>query len=94
MNELLKEAKSIEAELIQMRRELHQIPEIGIELPKTAAYVKAKLIEYGYEPTEIYTNAIVATVGKASPTRLPNRFRTSCLFRHIQLTVAARSRSM
>jgi len=66
MNELLKEAKAIESELIQMRRELHQIPEIGIELPKTAAYVKAKLIEYGYEPTEIYTNAIVATVGDTS----------------------------
>ena len=66
MNELLKEAKAIESELIQMRRELHQIPEIGIELPKTAAYVKAKLIEYGYEPTEIYTNAIVATIGDTS----------------------------
>lgn len=66
MKELLNEAKLIESELIQMRRDLHQIPEIGIELPKTVAYVKAKLIEFGYEPQEIYTNAIVATVGDTS----------------------------
>lgn len=35
------------------RRELHQIPELGFDLPKTHAYVKQRLTEMGYEPTTI-----------------------------------------
>ena len=33
--------KELQEELVRMRRELHQIPELGGELPKTRAYVKA-----------------------------------------------------
>ena len=35
------------------RRELHQIPELGFDLPKTHAYVKTQLIAMGYEPVTI-----------------------------------------
>ena len=34
-------------ELVKMRRELHRIPELGGNLPKTRAYVEEKLREYG-----------------------------------------------
>ncbi len=42
-------AQSIEQEVIGFRRDLHQIPEIGYQLPKTAAYVEAKLRQFGIE---------------------------------------------
>lgn len=42
-------AHSMEQEVIGFRRELHQIPEIGYELPKTAAYVEKKLRQFGIE---------------------------------------------
>jgi len=44
--------KDLQNELVAMRRELHQIPEIGGELPKTKAYVIAKLEEMGIPYTE------------------------------------------
>ena len=34
-----KECKSLQEELVKTRRELHQIPEFGFDLPKTQAYV-------------------------------------------------------
>ena len=42
-----KECKDLQPEIVTMRRELHQIPEVGLNLPKTAAYVAAKLDEIG-----------------------------------------------
>lgn len=63
MKELLNEAKLLEAELIENRRYLHQIPEMAFDLPQTTAFIKEKLTEYGYEPKEIYKSCIVATVG-------------------------------
>ena len=33
-----------------IRRELHQIPEIGFDLPLTSEYVRQKLVAFGYEP--------------------------------------------
>lgn len=44
--------KEIQEELTGIRRELHQIPELGGELPKTKAYVKRKLEELGIPFTE------------------------------------------
>ena len=45
--------KELQEELVKMRRELHQIPELGGNLPETRAYVEAKLNELGF-----YTGAI------------------------------------
>ena len=34
-------------ELIEWRRELHKIPELGLELPQTVSFVRKKLTEFG-----------------------------------------------
>lgn len=39
-NQLLKEANEFQEKLSAWRRALHQIPEIGLHLPKTVAFVK------------------------------------------------------
>ena len=43
--------KTLQNDLVSMRRDLHRIPELGKELPKTRAYVENKLREYGIEYT-------------------------------------------
>ena len=45
--------KELQKELVAMRRELHKIPEVGGNLPKTKAYVMARLTEMGIPFTEI-----------------------------------------
>ncbi|MEI5994736.1 M20 metallopeptidase family protein [Candidatus Enterococcus mansonii] len=59
-------AHSLEEELIQIRRHLHQNPEIGMDLPKTVAFVKNKLKEYGYEPKACGESGITVLAGKKS----------------------------
>lgn len=39
----------IQEQLVSWRRDLHQIPEVGLELPKTAAFVAEKLSEMDIE---------------------------------------------
>lgn len=51
----IKLAKANEDLCIEMRRELHKIPELELELPKTVAYVKSKLDDFGIEYKE-YVN--------------------------------------
>lgn len=46
-NQFLKEAESMKMELVEWRRELHQIPELGINLPQTVKYIAHKLDEIG-----------------------------------------------
>lgn len=57
-------AKSAEAVMIKWRRDLHQIPELGLELPQTVAYVSSVLEELGieYDNTFVNGNAIVAMI--------------------------------
>ena len=50
MNQLVKEAKALEPELIANRRYLHAHQECGYELTKTCAFVMKELQSYGYEP--------------------------------------------
>ncbi len=61
---IYKEALEIKDTLIANRRHLHQNPELGLELPKTAAFVEEKLREMGYEPQRIGDCGIVAVAGK------------------------------
>lgn len=44
--------KDLQDEICTMRRDLHQIPEIGGDLPETKAYVMKKLTEMGIPFTE------------------------------------------
>lgn len=61
--DILSEAKKIEGEIITHRRELHRIPELCLELPKTVAYIKSVLDEYGIPyKTLVNGNAIVAQI--------------------------------
>ena len=56
---LVSEARSIASELVALRRRLHRIPEIGLELPKTQAEVLAALDGL---PLEISTGKHVSSV--------------------------------
>jgi len=57
------EVKAIENEIIDIRRQLHRIPELKLNLPNTVNYVKSKLDEYGIDyVTMVDGNAIVATI--------------------------------
>ncbi len=61
---LYQEALEINEEILEIRKFLHQNPELGLDLPITADYVERKLREMGYEPTRMGTSGIVATIGK------------------------------
>lgn len=60
----LEEAFLLQDELVEIRRNLHQHAEVGFDLSYTKAFVKEKLIEYGYSPKECGKCGLVATVGK------------------------------
>ena len=57
------EALAMKDTLTADRRHFHQNPELGLELPKTAAYVEEKLREMGYEPQRM-GSGVVAVAGK------------------------------
>ena len=50
MKELLQEAKALQEQIVADRRYLHQIPEVGMDLPESAAYIEKRLREMGIEP--------------------------------------------
>ena len=91
MNEFMNQAQLIKDELIKYRRFIHENPEVGAELPKTKAFVMNKLMEFGYEPTEICESGIVATISGPNPGKtfllradmdaLPMKEETSCDFK-------------
>lgn len=58
----LQRAKEMEQELIGYRRQLHQHPEVGLELPRTVAFVMEQLQGMGYQPEEV-GGGVTATVG-------------------------------
>ena len=66
MENLVKSAKGIEKELVEIRRALHARAEIGFDLPQTTAYITEKLQEYGYAPKRIGRGSILAEAGKGS----------------------------
>ena len=63
---LYHEAEAIRETIISNRHYLHQIPELGLDLPQTAAFVEEKLREMGYEPQRVGECGIVALVGKGN----------------------------
>lgn len=53
---------------VALRRELHQYPEIGFELPRTLALVRRELETMGIPYTETYgRSGIVATINEGKP---------------------------
>lgn len=61
MTNYFKEALEYKDSLIEKRRALHQIPEVGLDLPKTKAYVKGELEGLGLEVKE-YGSSGLSTV--------------------------------
>lgn len=68
MTTIYDEAKEMEKSLISWRRALHQIPEIGLRLPKTVSYICRELEKMGihYEKYEDIS-CILVTLGQGSP---------------------------
>ncbi len=64
-NQIMLEAEQLQEEMSAWRRELHQIPEIGLALPKTVAFVTKKLKEMEI-PYTVYEDSsnIVACIGQ------------------------------
>ena len=60
---LLAEAKELQDTLLSIRRDLHQHPEIGFDLPYTFDLVWKQLCDMGYEPQKCGKSGIVALVG-------------------------------
>ena len=62
---IIEEAKKNHDTVVSWRRALHQIPELGIELPQTVAFVAGNLTEMGI-PYEVYEDCscVAATIGK------------------------------
>lgn len=64
INKYMEQAAALSGELSAWRRALHQIPEIGLELPRTAAYVSEQLTAMGIEHTISEGCNIVALIGQ------------------------------
>ena len=67
MNEIYQQAKVLQPELVEIRREIHRNAEVGTQLQYTKALVKEKLIAYGYEPRDIANSSVVATISGGLP---------------------------
>lgn len=47
MHQIYQQALALQPELVEMRHTLYQNAEVGQQLPRTKAFVKEKLIQYG-----------------------------------------------
>ena len=68
MIDFVKEAGDIQETLVSWRRDLHQIPEVGTELPQTVAYIKDRLEEMEI-PFKVYEDisCVTGTIGQGEP---------------------------
>lgn len=68
--ELWKECEPLQESILEKRRALHRIPEVGTHLPKTAAYVAAALEELGIPYICSQTDSgILAYINGAEPSK-------------------------
>lgn len=67
MTDFIKEAEAIQKQVVQWRRQLHQYPELLLDLPKTSAYVEQELQKMGYEPQRICQSGITAILDSGKP---------------------------
>ena len=68
--QLLEEAQAIEQEIIEIRRSLHQNPEVGFDLTFTHDFVKQELEKLGLNPANCGRAGLIATVGSGARTFL------------------------
>ncbi len=60
-------AKDIQQDIISWRRDLHQVPEIGLDLEQTSTYIRAKLEEFGITYRMAAKNGVVALIAGEQP---------------------------
>lgn len=63
----LNRARELQDEAVEIRRHLHQYPELGYDTVETSKFVRKKLEEYGYSPDDmdaVIENSVVVTIGK------------------------------
>jgi metal-dependent amidase/aminoacylase/carboxypeptidase family protein len=71
--DLLAAAEAIQPDVVAVRRRLHRIPEVGLQLPRTQALVADELRALGLEPRlGGTTTSVIATIegGRRGPTVL------------------------
>lgn len=68
MNKYLQDAMNIREQTIAWRRYLHQIPEVGIHLPRTVTYITEQLEHMGVV-YEVYEDCscVVCLLGQGEP---------------------------
>lgn len=62
MNKIYELAAQMQDETIKMRRDLHQMPELGLELEKTCDYVEARLKELGLDVKRYGNSGLSAVI--------------------------------
>lgn len=67
MFDILTAAKSVEQEVIEIRRHLHANPEVGYEEHATSSFVAEKLRAYGLEVQQIGVTGVVGVLTGAKP---------------------------
>lgn len=68
MFNVVDEAKKIQNDIVKWRRDLHQIPEVGLDLPITSAYVAERLKEIGVDfKTNVGVSGIVGLIKGDKP---------------------------
>jgi len=65
--QLVEEAKKLQPELVALRRELHQIPEFGLNLPKTLATVLREVSSLGEVRSEPEISSATVLIRGANP---------------------------
>ena len=65
MTDYRTEAQAISKTIVEDRRTVHGYAELGLDTPKTAAYIEEKLRELGIEPQRCGENGVTAVIGRA-----------------------------
>lgn len=73
--DIIKASQDVLNQVINWRRDLHKIPELGLELPQTVDYVTRVLTELGieYDDSFVDGNGIVALIRGTKPTDGPSQ---------------------
>lgn len=67
MKTFAEDAEFLQDELVSWRRHIHQNPEVGMDTHNTAAFIKAKLEEMGYETKYVAGTGVTAIAGGKKP---------------------------
>ncbi len=65
-DKLLMSITNLEHELLELRRNIHQNPEVGFDIPNTKKLVRSTLESYGYNVLEVGRSGLSVSVGSGS----------------------------